>query len=309
MNLFYIVGFIISIIGISIIFDLNMVEISNRIFFHILKEPSGIKSKMMINKGIKKKKWLQKQIDEVKDILAITERNDYFGIICSLAIAGAIVGVIVAGFFGNPFLMPVLLITGFLAPFLYIKITQVKVNRNITSELETALSCVTSTYLRTENIITAIDENIIYINSPIKKVFSDFLNQVNNANIDVSRSIKNMKKNLNNEIYKEWCDALILCINDRSMKKILMPIVDKLTETSLVNSELDTIIESPRSGFFTLVLMVWGNYPVIRIISKTGYNYLTATIFGQVLTAALLVITLYCFVKVVDVTKPIEYRK
>ena len=46
---------------------------------------------------------------------------------------------------------------------------------------------------------------------------------------------------VDNEIFWEWCDTLIQCQDDRTLKDTLLPIVAKLTDVRIVNSELKTI--------------------------------------------------------------------
>ena len=42
-------------------------------------------------------------------------------------------------------------------------------------------------------------------------------------------------------MFQEWCDALIACQHDRSLKTTLTPIVSKLSDMRVVNGELETM--------------------------------------------------------------------
>ena len=76
---------------------------------------------------------------------------------------------------GNVFLIPILA-TGFLfLPFWYIRLMEYHYKKAIASELETALSIITTAYLRSEDILTAVNENIHYLNPPVSSAFQDFL--------------------------------------------------------------------------------------------------------------------------------------
>ena len=52
----------------------------------------------------------------------------------------------------------------FILPFWYIKLTVTHYKKNIAAELETALSIITAAYLRNEDIVTAVEENMQYLN-------------------------------------------------------------------------------------------------------------------------------------------------
>ena len=86
-------------------------------------------------------------------------------------------GVIIAVSMNNFFLVPVLGIGFSLIPFWYIKFTANFFKKQLNAELETALSVITISYMRSESIITAVEETIAYINPPVSDVFKSFLNQ------------------------------------------------------------------------------------------------------------------------------------
>ena len=47
--------------------------------------------------------------------------------------------------------------------------------KHLNEELETAISIITSSYLRTEDLIRAVKENLPYINEPVKANFEVFV--------------------------------------------------------------------------------------------------------------------------------------
>jgi hypothetical protein len=122
----------------------------------------------------------------------------------------------------------------------YVKLAATHYKRDIAAELETVLSIITSAYLRSEDIQTAVEESIKYINPPIRTVFSDFLSQVRLINPDVEAALKAMKAKIDNDVFHEWCDSLLDCQFDRSLKFTLTPIVSKLSDMRIVNGETNS---------------------------------------------------------------------
>ena len=49
------------------------------------------------------------------------------------------------------------------------------------AELETALSVITTAYLRTENFQQAVEENVRYLHPPVQEVFQHFLMRINTS--------------------------------------------------------------------------------------------------------------------------------
>ncbi len=210
---------------------------------------------------------------------------------------------------GNFFLAPVMAVGFMFLPFWYVKLTANHYKRDISAELDTALSVVTTAYLRTEDIVTAVEENINYLNPPVSRVFRDFLMQIKIVSPDVEAAIKAMKGRIDNEVFREWCDAVCDCQHDRSLKTTLTPIVAKLSDMRNVNAELEYLIVEPRKEFLIMVIFVVGNIPLMYLLNKDWYHVLMHTVLGQIILAVTAAVIFVSAGFVVKLTRPIEYRR
>lgn len=239
----------------------------------------------------------------------MTGRGQRFSTVCALALGLFCVGGSAAILLGNFFLAPVMAVGFLFIPFWYVKLTANHYRRDVSAELETALSVVTTAYLRTEDIVTAVEENLAYLNPPVSKVFQEFLLQVKMVDPDVSAALQNMRRRIDNDMFREWCDALMDCQHDRSLKTTLRPIVGKLSDMRNVNAELEYLIAEPRKEFLMMVIFVIGNIPLMYLLNKDWYEVLMHTLLGQIIlsiTAAAIFLSAGCVVKL---TRPIEYRR
>ena len=75
----------------------------------------------------------------------------------------------------------------------------------------------------------------------------------------VRRYFADMKTKIDNEVFHEWCDSLILCQSDRSLKSTLTPIVNKLSDMRVVNADLEYLITGPRKEFISMVVFLYTN--------------------------------------------------
>lgn len=82
-----------------------------------------------------------------------------------------IVGCVIAIMIDNPFLVPVFAIAFAMIPFIYAKRTVAYYDNHVKEELETALSIITTSYVRTDDIVSAVKENIQYLKPPVKDIF------------------------------------------------------------------------------------------------------------------------------------------
>ena len=297
------------IAGAFILLGLSPIAFTDGLFGFLIKRPKSIKDE--INEAAKRKKpsFLRREITEAQDILALTGRSSRFSLVCACSLLLFAIGASIAILMQNVFLVPVLAIGLMFLPFWYIRLTATHYKKNIAAELETALSIITTAYLRNEDILTAVEENIQYLNPPVQGVFKDFLARIKLINPDVDAALKAMKPKIENEVFQEWCDAMTACQYDRSLKTTLTPIVGKLSDMRIVNSELEYLVFEPRKEFIIMALLVVGNIPLMYFLNKSWYETLMHTAVGQIVLAVCAAAIFISTAFVIKLTKPIEYRR
>ena len=100
----------------------------------------------------------------------------------------------------------------------FIRLTANHYKKNIAAELETALSIITTAYLRNEDIQTAVEENIDYLNPPVRSVFVEFLTRIKLVDPDVDAALQDMGTKIDNAVFREWVAALLTCRHDRGSR-------------------------------------------------------------------------------------------
>lgn len=297
------------IAGAFLILGIRPVEFTDSLFAWLLKPKRSIREEIKESSGRKKAGILRREISEAQSVLEMTGRGNRFSMICAISLALFCLGGSLAILLGNFFLAPVMAVGFLFLPFWYVKLTASHYKRDVSAELETALSVITTAYLRTEDIVTAVEENIAYLNPPVSKVFQNFLTQIKLVNPNVEAALRGMRGRIDNEVFREWCDALSDCHHDRSLKTTLTPIVAKLSDMRNVNAELEYLIAEPRKEFLIMVIFVIGNIPLMYMLNKDWYDVLMHTPLGQIIlsvTAAVIFVSAGCVVKL---TRPIEYRR
>jgi hypothetical protein len=190
-----------------------------------------------------------------------------------------------------------------------VKLTASHFKKDIAAELETALSIITTADLRNEDILTAVEENLPYLNPPVLSVFQGFVSRVRLVDPDVTAALHDVKVKIDNAVFQEWCDALIACQHDRSLKTTLTPIVSKLSDMRVVNGELETMVFEPRKEFIVMVILVIGNIPLLYFLNQDWYRTLMHTPLGQVVLAICAAVIFISTAFVIKLTQPIEYRR
>ncbi|HJB14930.1 MAG TPA: hypothetical protein IAA05_02690 [Candidatus Blautia excrementipullorum] len=297
------------IAGAFLILGLRPVEFTDSLFAILLNPKRSIREDIRESSGRKKTGIFRRELLEAQSVLEMTGRGNRFSMVCAVALALFCLGGSLAILLGNYFLAPVMAVGFLFLPFWYVKLTASHYKRDVSAELETALSVITTAYLRTEDIVTAVEENIAYLNPPVSKVFREFLMQVRLVNPDIEAALRAMRGRIDNEVFREWCDALSDCQNDRSLKTTLTPIVAKLSDMRNVNAELEYLLTEPRKEFLIMVIFVIGNIPLMYLLNKDWYDVLMHTPLGQIILSVTAAVIFVSAGFVVKLTRPIEYRR
>lgn len=292
-------------VGILKLLDIRLSDL----FKSVIDRPKSIREQVNEATSRKKKNFIKREIEEITEIMRMTGREDKIPAIFIACGGFAIAGTVIATLFNNVYMIPPLAVGTMFIPVWYVKLTASHFKKDVSEELETALSIITTAYIRNEDIVTAVEENAAYLNPPIKEVFTDFLVQLKLIDSDVNKAILNLKDKIDNDVFCEWCDTLILCQQDRSLKTTLTPIVAKLSDIRVVNSELDLMLTEPRKEFVIMALLVLANIPIMYFLNKDWYDVLMHTAVGKIVLAidigAIFISTAF----VVKLTRPIEFRR
>ena len=139
-------------------------------------------------------------------------------------------------------------------------------------------------------------------------MFLFFLSQTKLITSNTKLAIENLKPKIKNEVFEEWCDALIACQDNKNLKTTLVPIVVKLSDTRIVSAELENMLFEPMKEFITMVILLIANIPLIRLLNKEWYEILINTPGGHGIIALCVLVIFISLGAVVRLTRPIEYK-
>ena len=308
MIVFYILGFLLLCGATVILLELTPERITNDLMKFISPQQT-LRDKVLIAKGKKKSKKLTAEILHIKEALDATGKGKQFALACAASILLLVAGCIVAVIIDNYFLIPVLAVAFASLPFFYVKSTIGAYDRHVKEEMETALSIITTSYVRSDDILGAVQENITYLKPPIRGIFQSFVGDAMMISSDLKTALRNLKEKISDSIFEEWCDTLIACQDDRTLKDTLLPVVAKLTDVRIVNNELKTMLAEVKKEYWMMVFLVVGNIPLLYMLNKAWYEALVFSTLGKIVLAICGVVILITAMLMMKYTQPIEYRK
>ena len=308
MTFIYFLCFLLAAAGIVFAFGITPDSLTNDLA-PIFNKKKSLRDKALTARGKKKTRKAIVEIQRIKTALEDTGKGKQFSVALAISVVLMIVGCMVAVIIDNLFLIPVLAVTFAMIPFAYLKKTISLYEKHVKEDLETALSIITTSYVRNDNIINAVKENIRYLKPPIKGIFESFLAETSSITPDIKVAILHLKEKISDSIFEEWCDVLLSCQNDRTLKDTLMPVVSKLTDVRLVNNSLKTMLDNARREYYTMVVMVVANIPILYLINKDWYNALMNTTLGKVVLAICALVIFITAMRLNKITKPVEYKR
>ena len=244
---------------------------------------------------------------ELGEMLRSMGRAEKFTAVKQLSLLLFAVGAVLALLLNNIYMVPIFGIGFSLVPVWYLRSTAATYKKHLNEELEMSISIITTSYLRTEDLIKSVKENLPFINEPVKSTFSAFVSEAELINANLVSAINSMKMKVPNRVFHEWCNILIQCQSDRSMKQTLPTITQKFSDVRMVQSELEAMMQGPRREAITMVFLVIANIPLLYFLNQDWFHALLFTTPGKIALAICGAIILFSVSQIMKLSKPIEY--
>jgi len=304
--------FTLLIVGLCLLFNVSPFELTSRLMDRIVNDKSDIQS--VIKKTVRKDRrtpfqGLTTTIREAQLILKTTNRESVFTILVMAATILFIVGLILGLMMENILLSAVLGVGLALFPFWYIKLAEITYRKELNDELNKTLSIITTSYSRSHNIVKAIEENLHHINPPLLPVFEAFVFDISYITADIPGALLEMSEKIDNQIYKEWCRAVIACQDNPNLIETLPAIVRKFTDIKEANDDFGTDMHTPLRIVLTMVFINVGVPVLFYFINKDWYRGLMYSWGGKIILAVVLTMVFISINAAIKDIKPIEYSR
>lgn len=246
------------------------------------------------------------QLQRIRNTMEATGRGRLFPIALTSVVGFAVLGIVIGIMIDNIWLIPALSIGLGAVPFLYMSSAVEFYEKSVRDEMETALSIITNSYILSGDLIDAVRKNLEFIKPPLRGAFEKF---VQDSVIMPSRKeiIIRLRERLDDQVFYEWCTTLLQCQDDRTLKENLNPVINKLTDIRLVNTQVAAVVASAKAEYYAMVGFMVGSIPLLAMVSPDTVDVLLTTTIGKMLSGLVAVITLFTFFRMRKVTKAIEF--
>lgn len=242
------------------------------------------------------------QVDKaIKEARMRMSWNTYLQMLFYCSLGGAVFGVL----FDNVLLSVFMAVSLPMLPYRLLLLKGVAYRRHLHAQVEDALGMITATYMQSEDIYKAVRAHIPVLESPLKDLFSDFVNQVY-VGTSIVQALSHIRGRVNNRFWHDWVDCLIQCQDDRDMKVLLPSIVDELAGMRRVQASLDTQMIAIWRDHILVSAMVGSSIPLMRLMSEEWYEYLTGTFFGRLVVVLTFASIFFSTLYVMRINKPLS---
>ena len=233
----------------------------------------------------------------------------FFNKLIVVSIVCGIIGIIISLLINNIFILPILTVLLALIPFYFIKIQNMIYKEEVKKELESALSNITSTYMRyNTTFLEAVKENVENIRNPLKASFKKYVFSCEHISSNNRENLEQLKNAINDNTYREWIDGIIVSEEDYNLKAVLPNITNKFSDMRIVNNELSTKMFEPLKDYIYMVILLVLCIPIFYVFNKEAViDYLSLPL-GKIEMSIILVVVIIVSIKVSRELRPAEYR-
>lgn len=297
-----------GVVGVVLLIGWTPEEVTREVL-QALRPRESLRSQGQRLRRNKQPGGLYRYLMQTKAALETTDRGKQFSLVLCLSLLLLITGVVVSLMLENLFLIPVAAVAMAMLPFLFVAGSMTQYKKRVREEMETALSIITTSYIRCDDLMTAVEENLEYIRPPMQEMFRQFVTEVNMVSSNLKQALEHLSWKIDDEIFREWCQTLALCQDDRTLKDTLQPIVAKLTDVRLINSEMETMISSARSEYWSMVILMVTNIPLLYVLNQDWFGTLMFTTPGKMVLAICGAVIFITALLMFRFTKPLEFKR
>lgn len=255
----------------------------------------------------KKKGFFDRLKDDTQQVLKESNMNITYKKFIRNAIILGLIGFVIGLITKNPFL-PLILGVGFTyAPIQYLKVLLTKRNKKSLINLHTTASSVTNSFMESDNIKSAVAENLDRMVEPYLSIFKKFYYQSMYINPNLEDTLSSLREAIDNDDWYNWCSVLIDCVDDIQNKHSLPSIIGRMADKKALQRDADSVIDDSVMMYFSIVLVSALFIPLLAFMLTDIFNSMMSEFIGKLIMAIYVLVTFCNTVYVLHVAnKPMD---
>lgn len=257
--------------------------------------------------GRKKENWMIRSTREARQVYAEIGQQDRYRRTLRLSLATGGAGLLAGLALRNLPLAAVLAVGLYFVPLWASRFARYRYAQFVTDELEMALSLVTTSYTRSASLLDAVKENLNHMDEPVRGVFASSAAAVQYVDPNIKAQIQRMSGMLDNKLWRQWCDTLILCQDDHLMIPALTGIVSRFADLKAQQAENATRMALPLRRAISMIAVTLSVIPLMAVSSESWWGSLSATPLGQLAMTITAIVVLMTIDRAIRLSEPVEF--
>lgn len=301
----YVIACIFMSVGVFMLLGLTPVQIAQDMM-DIIRPANQLRTLSEDVKAKRRRGGVYGALQRIRNTMDATGRGKLFPLALTSVFGFAALGIVIGIMMGNIWIIPSLVVGLGAIPFLYMSSAVEYYEKSVRDELETALSIITNSYILSDDIIDSVRKNLEFIKPPLRGVFEKFVQDsvIIPSNKDI---IVRLRERLDDQVFYEWCTTLLQCQDDRTLRENLNPVINKLTDIRLINTQVAAVISSAKAEYFAMLGFVVGSVPLLAVVSPGTITTLFTTGIGKMILGLVSGIALFTFFRMRKATKTVDF--
>ena len=258
--------------------------------------------------GTRKETFVSRSFRDAEDVYSAIGEKDGYQRVLQIALLFGIGGFFAGGIILGNWLLGIVLGIGlYFLPLWVSQFSLYRYEQVVSDELETALNLITASYLRTDDFLGAVEENLPHIHAPIEEFFSSYCKTLKYIDANAPAALEQMKQKTEDSIFLQWIDAVILCQENHLLKQALPTIVSKFSDLKAQRESNATRMMLPIQRAVSMILLVSTYLPLVWMINEDWFFNLTQTVWGQISVVCTIVVIFFSLNKAIRISKPLSY--
>ena len=240
----------------------------------------------------KKPNRQQRMANEAAEMLAASGHGEQLDVYRQISIALAALGFLFGLVMDNIAAAIVLGMSLAVLPTVFIRLRAGDYKKLLYEKLEIAMSSVTNSYIAMGDLQLAVENVLHLLPEPADGIFKRYLTEMQYISGNHRQALEKLRDEVDLWHWKEWCNALIQCQEDKGLRYSLPALVERMSEQRQLTTEADAAMRRQMTDYMMIVLVVLGSIPLMGLMMPDWYAKLMYTVPGKITLAIVLAIIL-----------------
>lgn len=256
---------------------------------------------------ITKKGFFTKRKEHIEHLIQKGDMKITYAEYLMICIISAIIGWFVGSILNNMLISIIMAIVAFSLPKSYLKFVSESLRRQIDDQLEAVLSQIIGLLPSKKTLANAVEACIDTMEEPLKTFFTEFINNINNANRSFEDALNDLARKIDSKAFNDFTRlAMVHYRQGGETMYAFNSIPETMRDIKMIQSEQEAELDSLKLMGYLFVISAPLCYFYYYFTDKDTFDMLINSTIGKVLSTIVLIITVITIKIIKKLSTPVE---